>query len=359
MESSPTMFAIGLMSGTSADGVDAALVRTDGEAEFDFVDALTQPYEDGFRRSLLNIARQDVPLEQVLIVEQQITDIHARACQRLLDRNSSLKELVQIVGFHGHTIRHRPEQKLTQQVGDASRLAQSLSIPVVSDFRRRDLAAGGQGAPLASLFHQQLFAHQEKPTMVLNLGGVANITWIGHGDEIRAGDTGPGCGLLDAWIMQHTGRSFDCDGKLASQGNVDRQIVEAAMQHPFFREPIPKAADRFDFDSIRFDDLTVADGAATLCAITVAGIASVVDQLPSAPRTVWVTGGGARNPVLMNQLRQRFGFVRPVEQAGLRSDSLEAECFAWLAVRRLRNLPTALPKTTGCRHPTCGGQITT
>lgn len=352
------ILALGLMSGTSADGVDAALVRTDGQAAFESVDAMTLPYSKPLRGGLLEAAQTDVPLDQVLALEQQLTELHVVACRKLLGQAGVSTRDIRIIGFHGHTIRHDASRRLTWQLGDASLLSAKLGCNVVSDFRRRDIAAGGQGAPLAPLFHQQLFVDHAKPIMVLNLGGVANITFLGEDGQIWASDTGPGCGLLDSFAQRHLGVPYDRDGELAASGRVHTSIVEDAMKQSFFHLPIPKSADRFEFDHIDIGDLSPADGAATLCAITVAGVAVVVAQLPSYPASVWVTGGGSRHPIIMSMLRDELRNVQGIESAGFRSDSFEAECFAWLAVRRLRQLPTSVPATTGCERPTCGGCMT-
>ena len=193
--------------------------------------------------------------------------------------------------------------------------------------------------------------------MVVNLGGVANITWLGDNGAILAGDVGPGCGLLDAWAQQHLKQPYDANGELAAQGTVQRHLVEATMSQPFFQAPLPKSADRFQFNVVGIDQLNAADGAATLCAVTVEGIRTAAKNLPQHPQNVWGCGGGVNHPLIMSMLRDAFESVEPVEAAGLRSDSLEAECFAWLAVRTLRGLPTSQPETTGCELPTCGGLI--
>ena len=262
-----------------------------------------------------------------------------------------------VVGFHGHTIRHLPDEDATWQIGNASLLSQSLACPVVSDFRRRDMAAGGQGAPLVPLFHRMLLASQTRPFAVLNLGGVANVTWVDENGNVTAGDTGPGCGLLDTWIESKVGQRFDLDGKLAAEGTIHIETVNKALTDPYFARPIPKSADRFDFESISVEHLSVEDGAATLCAITTTAVSQAIKTLGN-PHTVWVTGGGANHPLVMSLLQDSFDSVQPVSRANLRSNSLEAECFAWLAVRRLAGLPTTLPETTGCRVPTCGGLLT-
>ncbi len=262
-----------------------------------------------------------------------------------------------MIGLHGHTIRHEPAQGYTWQIGDAATLAERSGLTVVSDFRRRDVAAGGEGAPLVPLFHAMLFADHEKPLAVLNLGGVANVTWLGEDGSIVAGDTGPGCGLLDAWTRQATGQAFDRDGALANRGSIAAAAVQSALEKPYFQRDLPKSADRFEFVELLPNGLSAEDGAATLCAITAAAVSRAMAPL-GRPRTLWLTGGGARHPRMRQLLEERFPRVAGVEDCGLHGDSLEAECFAWLAVRRLRGLVTTLPSTTGCRQATCGGVLT-
>jgi anhydro-N-acetylmuramic acid kinase len=353
--------AIGLMSGTSCDGVDAALIRSDGEYAIEFVGGFMASYRDHFRKQLLAAAQQDLPLVELLKLEKRLTELHAAAAQSLLALSGVAAGDVAVAGFHGHTLRHLPREGLTLQIGDASRLAEQIGIPVVSDFRRRDLAAGGEGAPLAPLFHSAVFSQHEKPLAVLNLGGVSNVTWLGEDGAIFAADAGPGCGLLDLWTAESTGAPFDEDGRLALSGRIDEAIVARAMELPYFRRPPPKSADRFEFqellESIRRSGLSPADGAATLCAITAEAVHQLCEAFPAAPRRLWISGGGAKHPRLVQLLAARFAEVRSIAEIGLRPDLLEAECFAWLALRRLRGLPTSIPSTTGCQSSTCGGLL--
>ncbi len=357
-----TYLALGLMSGTSADGMDAALIRTDGESLVQPLGGTTIPYEATFRQSLLQLATRDVPLVEVLRVEQHLTQLHAQAVHAACRLSGTLLHDVDIVGFHGHTIRHLPAARLSWQMGNGSLLAQLVGRPVVCHFRQADLAAGGEGAPLAPLYHHALMsraatAGRGMPQMVLNLGGVANLTWFDD-SRIIAGDCGPGCGLIDAWVEQHTGDRMDRDGALAGAGRIHEDLVRAATDGlDFFQRPLPKSADRFDFDDVDVSRLSLEDGAATLCALTVRGVTQAVSQLPQRPQQVWITGGGARHPLMMSLLRKALGNVEPISHAGHDPDLLEAACFAWLAVRRLRGLPTSLPTTTGARVATCGGQL--
>lgn len=351
------VFAVGMMSGTSADGIDVALLETDGQAVLRFVAAKTFTYQTSIRQLLLRVASEDLPLVDVMRCERMLTELHVNALKAFLVEIGYDSSRISVIGFHGHTIRHLGSESLTWQLGDSSYLAAQVGIPVVGDLRRFDCAMGGQGAPLAPLYHQQLTAACEKPTAVLNLGGVANITWIGRDGRIIAGDTGPGCGLLDAWMMRHCGESMDRDGKRAAAGCVDATQLTRALCHPYFQRPLPKSADRYDFADIDMGNLSVEDGAATLTAVTVAGVKLALEGLPEYPRSVWVTGGGAANPTLMGCLRASLGHAETIAAIGGRPDSLEAECFAWLAVRHLRGLVTSVPETTGCREANCGGVL--
>ncbi|TWT48830.1 anhydro-N-acetylmuramic acid kinase [Botrimarina hoheduenensis] len=350
--------AIGLMSGTSADGADAALLRTDGAGSIEFVGGLTLSYDEDLRSRLLEASQHDVPLTALLVLERDVTDHHAKAIEKLLKKYPQQGADAKVVGFHGHTIRHIPDERLTMQIGNPWQLSESVGLPVVADFRRGDIAAGGQGAPLAAMFHRALFASEKLPVAVLNLGGVANVTWLGPDDALISGDTGPGCGLLDEWAQEMAGLPHDQDGKLALRGSVDDAVVAAALSAPFFARALPKAADRYDFDHVDVSMLSVEDGAATLCAVTARAVVEAIDRLPAKPGTLWVTGGGVHHPVIMQMLGEHFDSVHSVDERNLNSETLEAECFAWLAVRRLRGLPITAPETTGCREPRCGGAVT-
>lgn len=345
------------MSGTSGDGVDAALLDTDGENRIEFLGGLTVPYGSDLQTWLLEASQHDVPITELLRLEREITDCHVEAVRQLLASQPGTDK-VEVIGLHGHTIRHVSGEGLTFQIGNPWLLRAAFDIPVVSDFRRHDMAVGGQGAPLAAMFHRAIFAGEPRPTVVLNLGGVANVTWLGDNDEIIAGDTGPGCGLLDEWTQEMAGLPHDRDGKLAKAGRVHEGTVQSALSTPFFAKPLPKAADRYDFDHVDVSQLSVEDGAATLCAVTTEAIYRAVKKLPAIPETLWVTGGGVHHPVIMELLAKKFKEVHTVTERGLNADTLEAECFAWLAVRRLLGLPFSIPQTTGCREPVCGGSMT-
>ena len=358
------MRAIGLMSGTSLDGVDAALIETDGETVSAAGPALTLPYDAGLRadlRRLLDLAPGLARDDKLLLdATRRVTARHAEAVAALgATLGATLGAAADIVGFHGQTILHRPAERRTWQIGDAAALARATGLPVAYDFRAADVAAGGEGAPLAPVYHAALARGLEKPVAVLNLGGVANLTFIGADGALLACDTGPGNALLDDWAMRHTGAPCDRGGALAASGQVDRAVLERLLADPYFARPTPKSLDRLDFAATvaasGLAALPANDGAATLVAFTAEAVRRTF--LPTPPRRWLVCGGGRHNPALMAALAARLGDVAPVEAAGWDGDALEAQCFAYLAVRTLRGLPISFPGTTGVGRALAGGRI--
>jgi len=350
---------IGLMSGTSADGVDAALLYTNGRDIAEGGASLFVPYGDQLRADILGLMRGEGDAEKIA---RTLTDVHVEAV-RQLERETNIAAA--LVGFHGQTILHKPEAGITQQIGDADYLAQQTDIPVVFDFRTNDVQHGGQGAPLVPLFHAALSAELPKPLMVVNIGGVANVTWIGEAEgDILAFDCGPGNALLDDWMAEHTGARCDRDGATAAKGEVDQAIVQQFVQHPFFALPAPKSLDRNQFSRAAVKDLSCKDGAATLTAMTCAAIAQSLKQVKSQPKILLVTGGGRHNPTMMRLLAEAMVpftspeqpmHIAPVESVGWDGDMLEAQAFAYLAARSVLGLPLSLPTTTGVRQPVTGG----
>ncbi len=345
--------AIGLMSGTSLDGIDAALIETDGIATIRRGAALTRPFDGALRSSLKAClgGGGDMPA-----AAHHLTLMAGEAVERLLGKAGMLPGDIDVIGFHGQTVAHRPEEGLTWQIGNGALLAEATGIDVICDFRSRDMACGGEGAPLAPLYHAALSCDLEQsPVCVLNVGGVANVTWIGAG-TLMAFDTGPGGALLDDWILERTGRPFDRNGRLAARGHPRRDRVTAVFDNnPWFDRPPPRSLDR---DSIAIDiaDLSTEDGAATLVDLTVAAVAHARRFMPRDPALWIVCGGGRHNRHLIAALQSRLSpTVMVAEDAGWDGDSLEAEAFAYLAVRSLAGLPLSQPSTTGCREPVTGG----
>lgn len=357
----PALQALGLMSGTSLDGVDAAVLRTDGATWVETGPCVSLPYEPAFRDRLHAVlGREDRSAPELAAIEEALTRRHADAVSRLLAESGLAPAQVGVVGFHGQTIAHDPARRMTLQLGDGALLARLCGIPVVADLRSADVRAGGQGAPFAPLYHAVLARELERPLAVLNLGGVGNVTWLGPGgpDDILAFDTGPGNALLDDWAARHTGEAIDRDGALAAAGRVDPAALATLMADPYFALPPPKSLDRKDFDPRPVGGLGAADGAATLAAFTTASVEAALQHLPAPPRRWLVTGGGRHNPVLMARLGAALGVpVEPVEAVGWDGDALEAQAFAYLAVRSLLGAPLSLPSTTGVPRALSGGVL--
>lgn len=350
----------GLMSGTSLDGVDAAWIRTDGLTHVETGPAITLPYPASARESLRICLGGGAAPAALAAARETLTHQHHSALRHLA-RTAAEHGLppAALAGFHGQTIHHAPENRHTWQIGDGPALARRSGLPVVWDFRSADIAAGGQGAPLVPLYHQALAAGLERPLAVLNIGGVANLTWLGATGTLLAFDTGPGNALLDDWVASHTDRPYDHDGALAAAGRIDSAALQGLLAHRFFQMPPPKSLDRNAFDPAPFlSRLNPADGAATLTAFTAHSIAAAVAVLPAPPRRWLVTGGGRHNSTLMRGLQQALAApVMAVEKVGWNGDALEAQAFAYLAVRSCRGLPLSLPTTTGVPHPVSGGRL--
>ncbi len=363
--------AIGLMSGTSMDGVDVAMIETDGESHVVLGPSGFRPYSDPERRllraaladarTLTDAAARPGILPQA---EAFLTRAHAEAVETFVKANDVDLASVDVIGFHGQTVLHKPEARLTVQIGDGAELAQLLGRPVVFDLRSADVSAGGQGAPLVPVYHRALVQQARReardlPGVValLNLGGVANATILAGDAEPIACDTGPANALLDDFMLARTGQPFDADGALAAIGEVDEVALSALLSHPFFDLPPPKSLDRNAFSAMPVAGLNDADGAATLTAFTAGAVAWLLPHLQEKPGLWIACGGGARNPTLLRMLREALDArVVTAEEFGWSSDAMEAQAFAYLAVRSRLGLPITFPGTTGVEKAMTGGR---
>ena len=328
-----TMRAVGLMSGTSLDGVDIAVIKTDGVDVYEFGRAYTVPYEDELRESIRSVLgmKPDSPehASRIKLVENSLTAFHAMVVNEFLEGES---EPVDVIGFHGHTIHHEPENHYTCQIGD---------VPV---------------------YHAALCAEMEKPVAVLNIGGVSNLTWIGANGEMLAFDTGPGNAPVNDWVFRHAGMHMDYNGKLAISGKVNEHILSSLMKHKYFAMYPPKSIDRNIFNEKleHLEGLSLEDGAATATAFAAEAIAySISFFLPEPPKSLIICGGGANNPTLVRFIRSRLPEieVKTSRDVGWNCDAIEAQAFAYLAVRRLGGMPITFPSTTGVPEPLPGGEI--
>ncbi|MGZ3344692.1 MAG: anhydro-N-acetylmuramic acid kinase [Caulobacteraceae bacterium] len=366
------MRVLGFMSGTSLDAVDMAALETDGEAILAFGPAGERKLDPGVR-ALIQTATDDARIwawgapepASFAPAARAVAEEHLRAAQSFMAEHRLQPADFDLVGFHGQTVWHEPPGRTrpegrTVQLGDATLLAKGLGLPVACDFRSADVAAGGQGAPLAPVYHEAIcrWSGLERPVAVLNLGGVGNITLIAADGTLTAFDTGPANGMIDLWVQARTERRLDEDGALARAGRVHKDIVAAYLDHPYFRSRGAKSLDRYDFSLQSVDHLSLEDGAATLTAFAACAVALGVEQCPEKPGRLVVCGGGRHNPVLLAWIAEYLSVpVAKAEDHGWRGDSIEAEAFAYLAARTARGLPISFPGTTGVPAPMTGGRI--
>ncbi len=369
--------AIGLMSGTSLDGVDVALIETDGETvrvvkgHNNFLEPLGPTGYRGYsddEKALLRAATKDAEAivqpddrpGRLPEAERFVTAAHAEAVERFLAENDLTPSDIDVIGFHGQTVIHRPDQRISVQVGDGQALASRLGIPVVSDLRRADVEAGGQGAPLVPVFHKALAEASgfTGPVGILNIGGVANATLIDSKGGVIAFDTGPGNALIDEWMQEREGKNLDDGGRTAARGRPDEPLLAWLLMHPFFFRKPPKSLDRNWFSHKLAGQLSTEDGAATLTAFTARAVARALDHAPEIPARWIVAGGGARNGELVRLLNYHLrSEITTADAIGWSSAYLEAQAFAYLAVRSQKGLPITFPATTGVREPISGGSL--
>lgn len=360
---------LGLISGTSADGIDAALVRFSPRTEL--LAATTVAYPPALRDEVLALSQQPAgfSLDRFGELDALIGEAFAQAALALLAKAGFPASDVVAIGSHGQTLRHRPDgpQPFTLQVGDPHRIAERTGIVTVADFRRRDVAAGGQGAPLVPAFHAALFADAGEDRAVLNLGGIANLTLLPQQGEVRGFDTGPGNGLLDAWALRHRGLGYDTEGRFAAEGSPCDALVEACLRDAYFALPPPKSSGRDHFHLGWLDaqlqalghSLSPADVQASLVELSARSIANDLRRWQPRTRRVLACGGGVHNPVLMQALARAIApaSLQTTAAFGLDPDFVEAAAFAWLARETLAGRPGNLPSVTGATGPRVLGAI--
>jgi anhydro-N-acetylmuramic acid kinase len=366
------MRVLGFMTGTSLDAVDMAVVETDGETILGFGPAGERKLDPATRASVeaaIEAARGwpwGAPAPAAFAAAAlAVAEAHRAAAEAFLADKRVDRREIDLVGVHGQTVLHEPPtpkrvEGRTVQLIDAQRLADALRLPVAHDFRTADVAAGGQGAPLAPAYHGALvrWSGLEGPVAVLNLGGVGNVTLVGADGTLEAYDTGPANGMIDLWVQARTAARCDEDGALARAGRIDEAVLAAYLAHPYFRTRGPKSLDRFDFSLEPVASLSLVDGAATLTAFAAKSVVLGLRNLGRQPTRVVVCGGGRLNPSLMDAIRTRLPMpVETAETVGWRGDSIEAEAFAYLAARSARGLPISFPATTGVPAPITGGRI--
>lgn len=364
--------AVGLMSGTSMDGIDLAMLRTDGEHVVERGPSMFVPYEATFRQRIeaaLEDARQIVRRDDrpgaLGALEDEITRRHADVVSAFLRGSGGDWGRPELIGFHGQTVLHRPHLGVTVQIGDGQSLARMTGLPVIFDMRANDMAHGGQGAPLVPAYHAALARTLPEPfagrfpVVFVNIGGISNVTYVPEQGDPVAFDSGPGNALVDQWVWQHGGVPFDAGGAIASEGGIVAAVVERYLDNPFFAKGGPKSLDRNDFTLAEAAGLELADGSRTLAAVSARAILKSAEHMEKEPALWIVCGGGRKNPHIVADLRDGAGQTEVIlaEDAGLDGDAMEAEAWAYLAVRSGRKLPLTFPTTTGCREAITGGVL--
>ncbi len=356
-------WTVGMMSGTSMDGVDVAAIRTDGVHVFERSPGLLVPYSKKLQEDIRSILGSTKPSPKISRIEKDLTEFHAKAFFKFLKKFSFPKESINLIGFHGHAILHQPPSRFpvgrTWQIGDGALLAKLTGIDVIANMRAKDVAAGGEGAPLVPLYHQALAQDLEKPLAIVNIGGISNVTWLGKNDEIMAFDMGPGNGLLNDWMLKQARKPFDEKGDTAAKGKIHQDLVQSFLKSPYFSRKPPKSLDRLDYSAHIVEGLSLEDGAATLTEITAAAIAAGVKFFPKPPLLWLLTGGGGHNRTLVQRIEDYLNPtpVKRVQDVGWSGDFLEAEAWAFLAVRSQKGLPLSLPSTTGVPKALTGGEF--
>ena len=364
--------AIGLMSGTSMDGIDVALLRTDGDGFVERGPFLGVSYDPAFRERLKTALEQAKAIKNrqerpgdLAAIERELTQRHAAAVREFLQQNAMEAGAIDVLGFHGQTVLHRPDEALTVQIGDGALLARETGIVTVYDMRANDMVHGGQGAPLVPAYHAALAANisnAKMPVCFVNIGGISNLTYVGADGTVIAYDSGPGNTLIDQWVEAHAGIPFDQGGMIASEGHVVSELAERYLASPFFTAAKRRSLDRNDFLPPQGRDAELADGARTLAYVAAASIIKSAGHLPVTPALYVICGGGRLNRVIMRDLAQlaaeHRATVISAEEAGFNGDAMEAEAWAYLAVRSLEGLPLTYPGTTGVREAVSGGVLT-
>jgi anhydro-N-acetylmuramic acid kinase len=367
------IWALGIMSGTSMDGIDAAMLSTDGHSIQNFGKTFYQAYDDNDRSKIVQavLAAKSLPTHILMNRNEwpeAIVEAEHFITQRHIDLLKQLNMKPAVVGIHGQTLIHRPEEKFSLQILDGQAVADATGLTIVHNMRANDIANGGQGAPMVPFYHFALAkrAKLTGPIAFLNIGGVSNVTWVNPefdaADEegaVLAFDTGTGVALLNDWIFEKTGKSYDEFGLISGKGTPNAQRLRQWSQVSYFEEAIPKSLDRDEFKRmVDVSDLSLEDGAATLCAFSAYGVERSLEWMPAPPVQWFICGGGRHNRALMQMLRQKLDTdVKPVDALGFDGDQIEAQAFGYLAARSLQGLSLSCPETTGCAQPTSGGVI--
>ena len=366
-------YSLGLMSGTSMDGIDMSIIRSDGEQFIELIDNMYLKYEDQLKAKLIKTISLCSSKEyfskmqdKFNELEKEITHCHLKACKLIVSKNKDIN--IDLIGFHGQTVIHKPKDGYSIQIGDAQLLSNFTNKIVISNFREKDILNGGQGAPLSSIYHQLILNTIKSilPSAVINIGGISNITYVDKFNKMISFDIGPGNCLIDQWVRNKTGKEFDKDGILAKSGQINQNILNKFLSCPYYKKKFPKSLDIKDFNLKDLNDLSFEDGCATLSMLTVKSIGAALNNFKNQPNLVLLTGGGRKNRYIFDNIKKEFGNsimliddfnLRGDFSTGLNGDFIESQAFAYLAIRSYLKKFITFPNTTGVSKPCLGGLV--
>ena len=358
-------FSLGLMSGTSMDGIDVSIIKSDGEGYAEVIDDMYLKYDNKLRSYIAKIVKFCFSKDEFIKLSRKIKDLekeitlcHSKACKLILKKNENIK--IDLIGFHGQTLLHKPEKGYSIQIGDSHLLSKITKTTVVSNFRDNDILNGGQGAPLSPLYHQLIMTRikSKLPSAIINIGGISNITYMESQNKIISFDIGPGNYLIDGWIRSNTKMEFDKDGVIAKSGQANKRIINKFLKEPYYKKIYPKSLDVKDFNFKSLKKMDLKDGSATLSMLTVQTICNAINSFVKYPNLVLVSGGGRKNKFIIDNINKKL--KKPIiliDRFGLNGDFIESQAFAYLAVRSYLKKFITLPTTTGVKNPCAGGMV--
>ena len=359
------LYGLGLMSGTSLDGIDVSIIKSDGEQYFEIIDDLCLKYDDQLKSKLKKIidlcsSRDQLAKmsKEIVDLEKELTLCHANAYKLITEKNKKIK--IDLIGFHGQTILHKPQKGYSIQIGDSKLLSKITNTTIISNFRENDILNGGEGAPLAPIYHQLILTRikSKPPSAVINIGGISNITYLEESNKIVSFDTGPGNCLIDEWVRNKTKKEFDNDGVIARSGQTDDETLKKFLSDPYFKKKFPKSLDIKDFNLQNLNKLNLEDGCATLSMLTASSICMALNNFIKKPNLVLLSGGGRKNKYIVDNIKKKFtGTVKLIDNFNFNGDFIESQAFAYLAIRSYLKKFITFPSTTGVKKPCLGGSI--
>ena len=359
------LYSLGLMSGTSVDGVDASIIKSDGEQFLEIIDDIYVKYDDHFKVKLKKIIDSCYSKDEfnnlsnsIKDIEKEITLFHDQACKLIIKKNRNIK--IDIIGFHGQTILHKPQEGYSIQIGDSQLLSKLTNTTVVSNFRENDILNGGQGAPLSPLYHHLILSKIKSnlPSAVVNIGGISNITYVENENKIKSFDTGPGNYLIDKWVKMNSKMEFDDKGQLAKSGKSNEIILEKFLSNQYYKKKLPKSLDVKDFNLNDLSKSSLEDGCATLSMLTVKSICMAINSFSITPNKILFSGGGRKNDFIITNIKKIIKeSIHLIDEFNFDGDFIESQAFAYLAIRSYLKKFITFPTTTGAKKPSLGGTI--